>query len=67
VKRDRPEPKPLLAALAHLGAEAGDVSRFIYDAAADNHLSQHEKAQGDKAIQEAIDALLVLRESLKAA
>ena len=67
VKRDRPEPKPLLAALAHLGAEAGDVSRFIYDAAADNHLSQHEKAQGDKSIQEAIDALLVLRESLKAA
>lgn len=65
--RKRPEAKPLMAALALLGAEAGDVSRLIYDAAADNHLSQHERAQGDKAIQEAIDALLVLRESLKAA
>jgi len=57
----------LLSALASLAAESGDVSRLIFDATADSHLSQHEKAQGDKAIQEAIDALLVLRESLKAA
>ncbi|WP_330208906.1 phage regulatory CII family protein [Pseudomonas sp. Z13] len=67
VLRKRPEPKPLLQALAHLAAESGDVKRLIFDATADNHISQHEKAQGDKAIQEAIDALHVLRESLKAA
>lgn len=67
VARERPQPKPLLAALAHLAAESGDVKRLIYDATIDNHISQHEKAQGDKAIQEAIDALLVLRESVKAA
>ncbi|KAA0995472.1 Rha family transcriptional regulator [Pseudomonas sp. ANT_J12] len=65
--RKRPEPKPLMAALCHLTAECGDVGRLIFDAASDNHISQHEKAQGDKAIQEAIDALHVLRESLKAA
>ncbi len=67
VSRKRPAAKPLLSALASLAAESGDVSRLIFDATADSHLSQHEKAQGDKAIQEAIDALLVLRESLKAA
>lgn len=67
VCRARPTAKPLLSALANLAAESGDVSRLIFDAVADNHISQHEKAQGDKAIQEAIDALLVLRESLKAA
>lgn len=67
VPRERPQPKPLLIALAHLAAESGDVKRFVFDATADNHISQHEKAQGDKAIQEAIDALHVLRESLRAA
>lgn len=67
IPRKRPEPKPLIAALCHLTAECGDVGRLIFDAASDNHISQHEKAQGDKAIQEAIDALHVLRESLKAA
>ncbi|MCK9706197.1 phage regulatory CII family protein [Pseudomonas syringae] len=67
IARLRPAPKPLLAALAHLAAESGDVKRLVYDATIDNHISQHEKAQGDKAIQEAIDALQVLRESLKAA
>jgi hypothetical protein len=67
VSRKRPAAMPLLSALASLAAESGDVSRLIFDAAADNHLSQHEKAQGDKAIQEAIDALQVLRESLKVA
>lgn len=67
VPRKRPEPKPLMSALCHLTAECGDVGRLIFDATADNHISQHEKAQGDKAIQEAIDALHVLRESLKAA
>lgn len=67
VTRERPSPKPLMAALCHLTAECGDVGRLIFDATADNHISQHEKAQGDKAIQEAIDALHVLRESLKAA
>jgi hypothetical protein len=56
-----------MVALCHLTAECGDVGRLIFDATADNHISQHEKAQGDKAIQEAIDALHVLRESLKAA
>ena len=67
VTRKRPEPKPLMSALCHLTAECGDVGRLIFDATADNHISQHEKAQGDKAIQEAIDALHILRESLKAA
>ncbi|RMP45739.1 hypothetical protein ALQ26_00019, partial [Pseudomonas amygdali pv. lachrymans] len=67
VARQRPAPKPLLAALAHLAAESGDVKRLIYDATLDNHISQHEKAQGEKAIQEAIDSLQVLRESLRAA
>lgn len=67
VSRKRPEAKPLLSALASFAAESGDVNRLIFDAAADGHLSQHEKAQGDKAIQEAIDSLLVARESLKAA
>jgi len=67
VERERPAAKPLMVALCHLTAECGDVGRLIFDAASDNHISQHEKAQGDKAIQEAIDALHVLRESLKAA
>ena len=67
VPRKRPAAKPLLSALASFAAESGDVNRLIFDAAADGHLSQHEKAQGDKAIQEAIDSLLVARESLKAA
>jgi hypothetical protein len=67
VERERPAAKPLMVALCHLTAECGDVGRLIFDATADNHISQHEKAQGDKAIQEAIDALHVLRESLKAA
>lgn len=67
VLRQRPAPKPLLTALGLLSAECGDVGRLIFDATADNHISQHEKAQGDKAILEAIDALNVLRESLKAA
>lgn len=67
VSRTRPEPKPLLLALGNLSAECGDVGRLIYDVTADNHISQHEKAQGDKAIQEAIEALHILRESLKAA
>ena len=67
VSRERPAAKPLMTALCHLTAECGDVGRLIFDATADNHISQHEKAQGDKAIQEAIDALQVLRESLKAA
>ncbi|MGF6152017.1 phage regulatory CII family protein [Pseudomonas fluorescens] len=67
VARERPAAKPLMAALGLLSAECGDVGRLIFDAAADNHISQHEKAQGEKAILEAIDALQVLRESLKAA
>ncbi|MCM2461053.1 Rha family transcriptional regulator [Pseudomonas sp. CG7] len=67
VARQKPEAKPLMVALGHLSAECGDVGRLIFDAAADNHISQHEKAQGAKAIQEAIDALHVLSESLKAA
>ena len=67
VARERPEAKPLMAALCHLTAECGDVGRLIFDTTADNHISQHEKAQGEKAIQEAIDSLQVLRESLKAA
>ncbi|MNI96464.1 hypothetical protein D3C73_1549150 [compost metagenome] len=56
-----------MVALGHLSAECGDVGRLIFDATADNHISQHEKAQGEKAILEAIEALQVLRESLKAA
>ncbi|WP_223538674.1 phage regulatory CII family protein [Pseudomonas sp. BF-R-12] len=67
VSRERPAPKPLLIALGNLSAECGDVGRLIFDATTDDHISQHEKAQGDKAIQEAIEALLVLRESLKVA
>ncbi len=67
VPRKRPEAKPLLLALGQLTAETGDVARLIFDASSDNHISQHEKAQGDKAIQEAIDALLSLRESLRRA
>jgi hypothetical protein len=67
VARERPTAKPLMVALGHLSAECGDVGRLIFDAAADNHISQHEKSQGEKAILEAIDALQVLRESLKAA
>ncbi|MBN3966287.1 Rha family transcriptional regulator [Pseudomonas gregormendelii] len=65
--RERPAAKPLMTALCHLTAECGDVGRLIFDATADNHISQHEKAQGEKAILEAIDALQILRESLKAA
>ncbi|SBW80107.1 Rha family transcriptional regulator [Pseudomonas veronii 1YdBTEX2] len=67
VAREKPKAKPLMAALGLLSAECGDVGRLIFDAAADNHISQHEKAQGEKAILEAIEALHVLRESLKAA
>ncbi|MFJ2288149.1 phage regulatory CII family protein [Pseudomonas iridis] len=65
--RKKPAAKPLMVALGHLSAECGDVGRLIFDATADNHISQHEKAQGEKAILEAIDALQILRESLKAA
>ena len=65
--REKPAAKPLMLALGNLSAECGDVGRLIFDAATDNHISQHEKAQGEKAILEAIDALQVLRESLKAA
>ncbi|WP_095143453.1 phage regulatory CII family protein [Pseudomonas sp. Irchel s3b6] len=67
VFREKPPAKPLMVALGHLSAECGDVGRLIFDAAEDNHISQHEKAQGEKAILEAIDALQILRESLKAA
>ncbi|WP_458718303.1 phage regulatory CII family protein [Pseudomonas gregormendelii] len=67
VSREKPAAKPLMVALGHLSAECGDVGRLIFDATADNHISQHEKAQGEKAILEAIEALQVLRESLKAA
>ena len=67
VAREKPAAKPLMLALGNLSAECGDVGRLIFDAAADNHISQHEKAQGEKAILEAIEALQVLRESLKAA
>lgn len=67
VSREKPTAKPLMVALGHLSAECGDVGRLIFDATADNHISQHEKAQGEKAIQEAIEALHILRESLKAA
>ena len=67
VSREKPVAKPLMVALGNLSAECGDVGRLIFDAAADNHISQHEKAQGEKAILEAIDALHILRESLKAA
>ena len=65
--RARPEPVPLLVALANVSAEYGDSARFIVNAMADNHISQHEKAQGDRTIVEAIEALQSLRESLKAA
>lgn len=67
VAREKPAAKPLMVALGQPSAECGDVGRLIFDAAEDNHISQHEKAQGEKAILEAIDALQVLRESLKAA
>ena len=67
VPREKLPAKPLMVALGHLSAECGDVGRLIFDATEDNHISQHEKAQGDKAILEAIDALQVLRVSLKAA
>jgi hypothetical protein len=67
IAREKPAVKPLMVALGQLSAECGDVGRLIFDAAEDNHISQHEKAQGEKAIFEAIDALQVLRESLKAA
>jgi hypothetical protein len=67
VAREKPAAKPLMVALGLLSAECGDVGRLIFDATADNRISQHEKAQGEKAIQEAIDALRVLSESLKAA
>ena len=65
--REKPAVKPLMVALGNLSAECGDVGRLIFDATADNHISQHEKAQGEKAILEAIEALQILRESLKAA
>jgi hypothetical protein len=65
--REKPAVKPLMVALGNLSAECGDVGRLIFDATSDNHISQHEKAQGEKAILEAIDALQILRESLKAA
>lgn len=67
VAREKPAVKPLMVALGQLSAECGDVGRLIFDAAEDNHISQHEKAQGEKAILEAIDALQILRESLKVA
>lgn len=67
VAREKPAVKPLMVALGQLSAECGDVGRLVFDAAEDNHISQHEKAQGEKAILEAINALQVLRESLKAA
>lgn len=67
VPRKRPRAKPLIHALAHLAAESGDVTRLIFDAMADHHISQHEKAQCEKEIQDAINALHVLRESLRAA
>ncbi|MFP3680583.1 phage regulatory CII family protein [Pseudomonas sp. SIMBA_041] len=67
VSRERPAPKPLLIALGNLSAECGDVGRLIFDATIDNHISLNEKAEGEKAILEAIDALHVLRVSLKAA
>lgn len=67
VRRNRPEPKPVIEALAHLAAESGDVTRMVFDALQDNHISQHERAQCNRAIQEVIDALFVLRESLRVA
>ena len=67
VPRKRPDPKPLLVSLSAVSAEYGDVARFIVDALADNFVSRSEKGQGDRIIQEVIDALQILRESLKAA
>lgn len=67
VAREKPAVKPLMVALGQLSAECGDVGRLIFDASEDNHISQHEKARGVKAILEAIEALQVLSESLKAA
>lgn len=67
VPRGRPAPKPVIQALAHLAAESGDVTRLVFDALQDHRISQHEQAQCNRAIDEAIEALQVLRESLKAA
>ncbi|MFH6564916.1 phage regulatory CII family protein [Pseudomonas kulmbachensis] len=67
VARKRPSPKPLIVSLSAVSAEYGDVARFIVDALADSFVSRGEKVQGDRIIQEVIDALHVLRESLKAA
>lgn len=67
VERKRPSPKPLIVSLSAVSAEYGDVARFIVDALADSFVSRGEKVQGDRIIQEVIDALHVLRESLKAA
>lgn len=67
VERMRPSPKALIVSLSAVSAEYGDVARFIVDALADSFVSRGEKVQGDRIIQEVIDALHVLRESLKAA
>ncbi|MCO8160952.1 Rha family transcriptional regulator [Pseudomonas sp. LJDD11] len=67
VPRERPVPRPVIQALAHLAAESGDVTRLVFDALQDHTITRHEQAQCNRAIDEAIEALQVLRESLKAA
>ena len=67
VPYERPKAIPMMAALGSLSAERGDVIRLAFDAASDNQISQHERTRIEQEIQDVVDALQVLRESLKSA
>ena len=54
-------------ALMHMNAEVADVTRALADALEDNRLSQVEKARIVREADQAIDALQVLKDSVRAA
>ena len=67
VAKEQAEATSLSAAVLHMHAEVADVTKAVTAALADGRVSQTEKALIKREIGEAMAAMEVLRESVKAA
>ncbi len=65
VPEEAQKPKSLVEAMLTVVSECGDVSRAFKDAMADGRLTEREKADMQKEINEAIDSLYQMRLAIK--
>lgn len=67
VAKEQPKARDLSAAMLHVTKEFADVARSVSDAMDDGRISQHERAQISREINEARHSLDVMAASVKVA